>query len=103
MPDMENSFEKIGKKMPYTVPDGYFEQMHEQLSAIPRRQRRVVTFRWLAIAAAFVLVASVGFFSLRQKPQVNTMADVAKSLSDEELASWIEFNDNDVFLALMEE
>ena len=100
---MEQSFEKIGKKMPYTVPDGYFEQMHEQLSAIPRRHRRVVTLRWLSVAAAFVLVASVGFFALRQKPQENTMADVVKSLSDEELASWIEFNDNDVFLALMEE
>ena len=100
---MEKSFEKVGKTMPYTVPDGYFEQMHEQLSAIPGRQRRTMTLRWVSIAAAFVLVTSVGFFALKQKPQDNTLADIVQSLSDEELASWIEFNDNDVFLSLMEE
>ena len=100
---MENEFKNIGKKMPYTVPDGYFDQMHERLSAIPGRQRRAVTLRWVSIAAAFVLVTSVGFFTLRQKPQDNTLADIVQSLSDEELASWVDFHDNDVFLALMDE
>ena len=100
---MENEFKNIGKKMPYTVPDGYFEKMHERLSAIPGRQRRAMTRRWVSIAAAFVLVSSVGFFSLRQKPQDNTLADIVQSLSDEELASWVEFSDNDIFIELMEE
>ena len=100
---MENEFKSIGKKMPYIVPDGYFERMHESLSDIPRRQRRAFSLRWMSIAAAFVLVTSAGFFALRQKPQDNTLADIVQSLSDEELASWVEFSDNDVFLTLMEE
>ena len=55
---MEKEFENIGKKMPYTVPEGYFDAMHVKLSTIPARQKRVLAFRWISAAAAVVLVAS---------------------------------------------
>ena len=104
---MEKEFENIGKKMPYTVPDGYFDAMHEKLAAIPGRQRRNLVIRWVSAAAAIVLVASVAFFTLRPRPQETLLSDIMlqyeQSLSDEELDSWVEFSENDVFLDLMDE
>lgn len=104
---MEKEFENIGKKMPYTVPDGYFDAMHGRLAAIPARHRRSLVIRWVSVAAAIVLVASVAFFTLRPRPQETLLSDIVsqyeQSLSDEELDSWVEFAENDVFLDLMDE
>ena len=104
---MEKEFENIGKKMPYTVPEGYFDAMHVKLSAIPARQKRVLALRWISAAAAVILVASVAFFTFRSRPQEtlvsDILADYEQSLTDEELDSWVDFSDNDVFLDLMDE
>ena len=31
---MEKEFENIGKKMPYTVPEGYFDAIHAQINCL---------------------------------------------------------------------
>ena len=85
---MENEFKEIGTQMPYTVPDGFFEDMHAELSAIPLRQRRNAAVRWVSAAASLVLVASLAFFSLRKsraEDYTEMMASYEQSLSDEEL------------------
>ena len=53
---MEKEFKDIGKKMPYSVPDGFFEKITgATLEKARKRERlnrkRIILFRWLAAAA----------------------------------------------------
>jgi hypothetical protein len=59
---MGNEFQKIGKKMPYSVPDGFFEKITAvTLEKAQRRDRtdrkRIILLRWLAAAAVFTGIA----------------------------------------------
>lgn len=59
---MENDLEKIGKQMPYTVPDGFFEKMEERLmqEATAKKKKsklpKVVLWTGLAVAASLALL-----------------------------------------------
>ena len=59
---MKNDLENIGKTMPYTVPDGFFETMEERLmqevTATKKkpRQRNVALWTGIAIAASLALL-----------------------------------------------
>lgn len=59
---MENDLEKIGKQMPYTVPDGFFEKMEERLmqetTAKKKKSKlpKVVLWTGLAVAASLALL-----------------------------------------------
>jgi hypothetical protein len=59
---MEKEFKDIGKKMPYSVPDGFFETVTGvTLEKARRRDRadrkRIILLRWLAAAAVMTGVA----------------------------------------------
>lgn len=78
-PDEAFSFERVGKRMPYAVPNDYFNQMElqiaQELGIKPRRQGRMLWLRRCAAAAAVVaLVAMLGPL-LRQQGKTD-MADV---------------------------
>ena len=59
---MENDLEKMGKAMPYTVPEGFFEAMEERLmqevTAKKKKSRlpKVVLWTGLAVAASLALL-----------------------------------------------
>ena len=59
---MENDLENMGKKMPYTVPEGFFDAMEERLmqEAAPKKTksktRNVVLWTSLAVAASLALL-----------------------------------------------
>ena len=59
---MENNLEKMGKMMPYTVPEGFFDAMEERLmqevTAKKKKSslRRVVLWTGLAVAASLALL-----------------------------------------------
>ena len=59
---MENDLENMGKKMPYTVPEGFFDEMEERLmqEAAPKKTksktRNVVLWTSLAVAASLALL-----------------------------------------------
>lgn len=62
----KDEFQEIGKKLPYDVPTDFFDQFSEK--ALQRARQREqhhkkVVFLWrsLAVAAAFVAVAFLGF------------------------------------------
>jgi hypothetical protein len=64
---MEKEFKDIGKKMPYSIPDGFFETITTvTLEKARRRERadrkRRVYFQWLAAAA---VLTGIVFTSLR--------------------------------------
>jgi hypothetical protein len=64
---MENEFQNIGKKMPYRVPDGFFEHITGNTLAEARRRRKGRKFRILllsSVALAASLAAMLFLFTL---------------------------------------
>lgn len=61
--------EEKGNKMPYIVPEGYFQELEERLDAIPRMEARVSRYDrmkpYLALAAAFLFIVTGGTALLR--------------------------------------
>ena len=59
---MENDLEKMGKTMPYTVPDGFFDAMEERLMrevTVKKKKsglQRVALCTGLAVAASLALL-----------------------------------------------
>lgn len=69
-------------KIPYSVPDGYFASLKQQLSDIPAKKTRVNFTPYLALAASFALAALAGNYIL-MKTTANTPA------SDEEIVEYL--------------
>lgn len=59
---MKNDLEKMGKTMPYTIPDGFFDAMEERLMkevATKEKKpilRKVVLWASIVVAASFALL-----------------------------------------------
>lgn len=69
------NFDKIGKRMPYITPEGFFDQMEAQVmrrvtvTARPVRKRLRMTVRTMVVAAAaIVLLLIVGIRSRSVSP-----------------------------------
>ncbi len=98
--------EKIGKRTPYTVPEGFHEEFRGRLLATsakvtpltPSRIRRVAL--WGGGVAVAVAVA-IGVILGSPKPLSDFEAMLAE-LSDEQCNALIESYNNDIFLATME-
>ena len=58
------------KKNDIFVPEGYFQNLEQKLSRIPRQEVRPTTLQkvspWIAYAASLVILASVGGFIFRK-------------------------------------
>ena len=74
-------FSKIGKQMPYTVPDGFFDRLEEKVmdgvKAKPAR-KKAIAIR-MAIRAAIAIAACIALFLVVKKvlPQDTTTDDFA--------------------------
>ena len=68
-------FSKIGKQMPYTVPDGFFDQLEENVMNEVKAQpaRKKATVLRMAIRAAIAIAACIALFLVVKKvlPQDN--------------------------------
>lgn len=107
---MENNLNNIGKRMPYYVPEGFFEHMHDQLLSTAKQSedKRKFNFRYKWIAAAvIVLIASISFMVSQwtgKNKQEQAIAMINETeypetmLPDEELDSWVEFTEEDIFI-----
>lgn len=105
--------DKIGKKMPYTTPDGFFDELESNIwkevkgemkpekIENPVKRRSVYTFlgRAAAVAAVVVVVLMAGLkFS---KPAVPTVEDVDLAfcqLSDEDQDYLLSIYQEDIFI-----
>ena len=63
-------FNSVGKKMPYTVPDGFFDQLEEQVmnevKAEPAQKKSAKTIR-IAIRTLLAVAACVALFLIVKK------------------------------------
>ena len=73
-------FEQVGKRMPYSVPDGFFDKLEadvmqkvNEISALPNRRKRALR---IALPAAMAVAASVVlFFALKTTLPKNEAVD----------------------------
>lgn len=65
------------RKMPYTVPEGYFEQVKAEISRSTAAEEGVSLWRkavpYISVAATFLLMVSAGTFFLEKTTQQDGM------------------------------
>lgn len=74
-------FSKIGKQMPYTVPDGFFDQLEESVMSEVKAQpaRKKAAMVRMTVRAAIAIAACIALFLIVRKvlPQDTTTDDFA--------------------------
>jgi len=116
--DKQFDFEQVGKRMPYNVPDGFFEQLEQNVmvevtagniaTEKPKQKARTVkmTFRILLTAAAAVALFFVVTKNMPSDTTEDSFANVElayNNLSTEDQEFLIEIYEEDVFMIENEE
>ncbi|EFS98084.1 hypothetical protein HMPREF1977_0633 [Capnocytophaga ochracea F0287] len=102
-------FSKIGKKMPYTVPDNFFDQIedtilekvknHQPIFFKPKKNFRLITFKvTLAIAATIALFFIVKGVFFEQRTTISDVEQAFSKLSEEDQNYIITVFEDDVFI-----
>lgn len=93
--EKEFDFGTIGKQVPYTVSDGFFEKATSDVlcKAYKRRQIRILK-RVTGVAASVILVCCVSMFYF-DRP-VLTVDELITQMSDSELEVLMLMSENDV-------
>lgn len=69
---MENDLEKMNKTMPYTVPDGFFEEMEERLMREVEPKQKSQKLRNVALWTGFAVAASLALLLVLRHGWHNT-------------------------------
>ena len=116
--DKQFNFEQLGKRMPYNVPDGFFDQLEQNVmvevtagniaTEKPKQKARTVkmTFRILLTAAAAVVLFFVVTKNMPSDTTEDSFANVElayNNLSTEDQEFLIEIYEEDVFMIENEE
>lgn len=95
----------IGKRMPYTVPEGSHEALSARiLSATHSRRpvaRRVVM--WCGAAAVTALVVLAVILSAPREVPTESFDQMLAQLTDEECNAFVLSYSNDIFLSMIDE
>ena len=103
----EDIFTQVGKRTPYRVPEGFFEQQEQTLKNAFSEVRPVPIVRplhrkwWYAAVASIILIGGIyGVTRLLVHPSACYTSDSAPIYSQTSLVSddWSDFADADVFL-----
>jgi len=104
--------EKVGRRNPFVVPEGYFDTFADQLMAsLPecQPQAKRLWLRPLRYAAAFVFILALGawaWFALSPVSQQPLQAKVVKVSSDvafDEAADYVMLDNSDIYACLSDE
>jgi len=73
----DSEFQEVGKKMPYSVPDGFFDRITEKTldEAILRekiRRKHILIWRTMAIAASLTALIAIGYLLINFLPPGKT-------------------------------
>jgi hypothetical protein len=122
MMEKDFNFEDIGKQTPYRTPEDFFDKMQERIMEQTLKKKDKKPFRLKLVLTTVLCAAALlaGVLFLASPPSdtnelssnsfiVSTnlstsyseaMDQYVEDMSDEELAEWIEFSENDVFMNL---
>ena len=120
--DKEFDFNEIGKRMPYRVPETFFEDVQAKVlkrAGEEKKRLRIRRLWWggsIALAVAAMLCGAVFFIGMPKEATQeelplewvaqNTTDAVElylNDLTDDELQEWIEFSENDIYYELTTE
>ena len=117
-------FNEIGKRMPYRVPDTFFENVQANVLKRAGEEKKRLRIRrgwWggsIALAVAAMMCGVVFFSNVpKELPErgmdtgwvalgdmgTDAMDMYVRSLTDEELEEWVEFSENDIYYELLTE
>ena len=120
--EQDFDFKGIGKKMPYRVPEGFFDEMeekmvHQAVSEKPKSHPFPFRKVFASVLSAAAVIGGIAFFLSTEEPtptpvnpanqwiveavQQNDLDDWEEfvyQLSDEELEEWISMDELDVFM-----
>lgn len=95
--EKEFDFGTIGKQVPYTVSDGFFEKAtSDTLCRLRKRRQNRILKRVVGVAASIILVCCVSMFYL-ERPRL-TMDELITKMSDSELETLMLMSENDVLV-----
>ncbi len=98
------NFDKIGKKMPYSVPDTFFDDFENKImaKAASRRKRHKVlkiVYQSIAVAASLALiVVAVSQYTMTRKTDFAEIDLAFDNLSEADQAYLIEIYQEDIFI-----
>jgi hypothetical protein len=108
--DKQFDFNKVGKQMPYTVPQNFFADMektiHERVAEEPQPAKVVslhshrVNLRWMVAAAACVavlIVSGITFLS-NQKTDMNDVEYAFSQLDEQDQDYVLTVSQDDIFI-----
>lgn len=98
------NFEKIGKKMPYRVPDAFFSDVENNIIVKARyhwhkRNLLRIVYRTLAVSASLVLVIIVaGQIIQNHKTDYSDIIQAFDNMSDSDQLYLLEMYQDDIFI-----
>lgn len=110
--DKKFDFNQIGKRMPYSTPDNFFDKLEKEVKAsLPserkHRRNRIITISVMSIAASLLLLFGIGTKIDKNNDDANNekynMAAVEKAfgnLNENDQAALISIYQDDVFTSL---
>lgn len=99
---MEKEFNKVGRRMPYRVPEGFFEEQEKEILAQSVGSKTRFHRWWVGgvAAAACLMVGLFGLLSADEPTFAPTaLYGYTEQMNDEELTTWVEFYEADIFLS----
>ncbi len=99
---MEKEFNKVGRRMPYRVPEGFFEEQEKEILAKSVGSKTRFHRWWVGgvAAAACLMVGLFGLHSANEPTFAPTaLYGYTEQMNDEELTTWVEFYEADIFLS----
>ena len=98
------NFDKIGKKMPYRVPDTFFDELENTIMIeVQKRQNKrnilKILYRSVAVAAAIALLMIVGGSGTKNdKTDFAEIAQAFDNLSEADQTYLLEIYQDDIFI-----
>ncbi|MBQ7690365.1 MAG: hypothetical protein IJT30_04120 [Muribaculaceae bacterium] len=103
-------FNQIGRRMPYTVPEGFFAAMEQQVLARVKAKKKGITLRvalkaMVGIAAAIVLALVIDKYVVNRPTPRDMGVDVDQSFMEMELAAFsnLDADDQDFLIEVYDE
>lgn len=100
--DLQFDFSLVGKRMPYTVPEGFLEQSAATMSDVVSKSTiHHVRRRYAAAVAVCAIIVAVGVGSLYVHNEARAATPVYCQTPESEDGDWSNFAEADLFLENM--
>jgi len=109
MMEKDFDFTQIGKQLPYSVPEGFFDDMEKRIDQATTVRRSAMRRWWIGVVAAAAVLTGIVFLIARGDRQNTTRTAQQETfyeqfdatldqMSDEELQAYSDFVEDDVFI-----